>query len=204
MASLNFFKENSTEHNSDFWETELFAKVVDLKKDPEWDKYGETIWESDELNNRPYIGEYEIVANTLRIEAEEENAKFYETTEPRYSEFYSKLKSTNPKEFTNISVHSLVFPIDRSVTINPILATDNKGKKTLRYYVIVNGSSDIYEWTYFQPKEIPEDEFGNQVIEQIGSLTNWNFSADNLNDSEFWNNYVLKKANDVYVYLNKL
>ncbi len=66
LQEWNFFKDGSTEFNPDFWETNLFAKVKDLRKDPDWDKYGTTIWKTDEEENRNYIGLYEIVANQLK------------------------------------------------------------------------------------------------------------------------------------------
>lgn len=70
LAMWNFFKDDSTEFNPDFWETSLFNKINDLKQDPDWDKYGDTIWKKQEEYNRPYIGYYEIVANQLKKDAE--------------------------------------------------------------------------------------------------------------------------------------
>ncbi|MEO8406020.1 MAG: hypothetical protein ABI480_15540 [Chitinophagaceae bacterium] len=66
LQEWNFFKENSTDLNPEFWETKLFAKVKDLRKDPDWNEFGETIWKTEEVENRPYIGMYEIVAIQLR------------------------------------------------------------------------------------------------------------------------------------------
>lgn len=66
LQDWGFFKDDSTSLNPDFWETNLFEKVKDLRKDPEWDKYGETIWKTEEEENRNYIGLYEIVAKQLK------------------------------------------------------------------------------------------------------------------------------------------
>ena len=66
LQTWNFFKEASTTFNSDFWETNLFNKIKDLRQDPEWNKYGKTIWKTEEEENRNYIGLYEIVANQLK------------------------------------------------------------------------------------------------------------------------------------------
>lgn len=66
LQEWNFFAEGSTAPNPDFWETSLFAKIQDKRKDPDWDKYGETIWKSEEEENRQYIGMYEIVADQLK------------------------------------------------------------------------------------------------------------------------------------------
>ena len=62
----NFFKIGSKAFNPDFWETNLFNKIRDLRKDPNWNKYGKTIWKTEEEGNRNYIGLYEIVADQLK------------------------------------------------------------------------------------------------------------------------------------------
>jgi hypothetical protein len=66
LQKWGFFKDNSTDPNPDFWETNLFRKVKDLRKDPEWDKYGKTIWKREEEENRNYVGLYELVADQLK------------------------------------------------------------------------------------------------------------------------------------------
>lgn len=66
LQDWGFFKENATSFDQDFWETHLFEKVKDLRKDPDWDKYGTNIWKSEEEENRNYIGLYKIVAGQLK------------------------------------------------------------------------------------------------------------------------------------------
>jgi hypothetical protein len=66
LQQWNFFRSGSTELNPEFWETALFKKVPDLRKDPDWKKYGDSIWKSEEEENRPYVGLYEIVADKLK------------------------------------------------------------------------------------------------------------------------------------------
>ncbi len=66
LVKWGFFKENSNNLNPDFWETNLFKKIVDLRLDPDWKKYGQTSWKTREEYDRPYIGYYEIVADELR------------------------------------------------------------------------------------------------------------------------------------------
>jgi len=66
LQEWNFFSEGLTTFNPDFWETNLFAKIQDKKKDPDWDKYGKSIWKSEEEENRPYIGMYEIVVDQMK------------------------------------------------------------------------------------------------------------------------------------------
>lgn len=202
LQQWNFFKENSTELNTDFWETSLFEKVPNLKNDPDWDKYGDDMWKSDEINNRNYIGLYEIVADSLRKENQEKNTSFEEQlNEKVFKPTYEILKNKNPNNYSKLSIHSLIYSKNRNLAINPVLVTDKKGVKKLHYFVAFKDSPKLYEWNYFEPSVIKGNLFGSEVVNQIGSLTEWNFSVDNLNDIEFWNQYVFKKQGNNYKYL---
>ncbi|MBS1663261.1 MAG: hypothetical protein JST68_19615 [Bacteroidetes bacterium] len=66
LQEWGFFKDNSAEPSADFWETHLFKKIMDLRKDPDWNKYGTSIWKREEEENRKYIGLYEIVADKMK------------------------------------------------------------------------------------------------------------------------------------------
>lgn len=204
LQKWNFFKENSTEFNPDFWETELFKKIPDLKKDPDWEKYGESMWKTDEINNRPYVGLYDIVANKMQETIEKENLEFDKKKKEIFTKFYENLKSKDSKTYNKISEHSLIYPTDKSVVINPTLITSKEGVKTIHYFVILDNQNNIFEWNYFEPKVVIDNLYGSQVVDQISSLTDWNFSVDNLNDSEFWNRYVLLKTEAKYKYLTEI
>ena len=204
LQSWNFFKDNSTEFNPEFWETELFKKVPDLTKDPKWDKYGKSIWQTDEINNRDYIGMYEIVAESLRDKIQIENNVFKTKTKQQFSTLYEKLKKEYPETYIEIDEHSLIFPTNKSVVINPAVIKSSKGVRTIHYFVLVSDKNEFYEWTYFNPIVVKEIFFGDEVVDQIGSLTNWNFSVDNLNDKKFWAESVLLKINDTYKYLKEI
>lgn len=203
LQDWNFFKENSTEFNEDFWETELFEKVPDLKKDPEWEAYGESM-EADEINNRDYIGLYEIVANELKDSLQMENGLYEEQLGKLFQKKYDSLEHSDPKKYRKITRHSLIFPKERTFAINPVLIENENGKKTLHYFLLMNDSGDFYEWIYFEPPSIEGNFFGEDVVNQISGLTQWNFSVNNLNDAGFWKDYVFKKENNDYRYLNKL
>ncbi len=205
LQQWNFFKENSTELNPDFWETNLFEKVPDLKKDPDWDKYGESIWKTDEVNNRNYIGLYEIVADSLRKEKQSKNTSFeVQLNENVFKPTYEILKKNRPNNYSKLSVHSLVYSENRDLAINPVLVTDYQGIKKLHYFVAFKDPPKLYEWNYFEPSVIESNLFGSEVVDQIGSLTEWNFSVDNLNDVKFWNQYVLLKQGNDYKYLKEI
>lgn len=204
LQQWDFFKENSTEFSTDFWETKLFKKVPDLRQDPDWEKYGESIWKTDEINNRPYIGLYEIVAENMRKELEKANSEFDKFKKEQFAHFYIELKSKNSETYNKISDHSLIYPSDKSIVINPTLITNKDGKKSIHYFIIVGNQKNVFEWTYFEPKIMTDNLYGSQVVEQISTLTDWNFSVDNLNDTEFWNKYVLQKSGNTYKYLKEV
>ncbi len=205
LQKWNFFKENTSEFNPEFWETSQFKKVLDLKKDPDWEKYGKTIWQTDEANDRDYIGLYEIVANQMKNENAIQNSQYEKKMiEEVFKPNYLLLKNKKPEQYSTISEHSLLFSKARKVVINPILATDNKGLKTIHYFVAFDDSKVFYEWIYFPPFQVKDDSFGSTVVEQIGSLTDWTFSNDNLNDTEFWDNNVLFKSGNEYKYLKEI
>jgi hypothetical protein len=205
LQHWNFFKNNSTEFNLDFWETELFKKVPDLKKDPDWEKFGESIWKVDEANNRVYIGLYEIVANKLQKEISEQNSQFSKKIiEVIFKPSYEQLKTKRPIDYSKISEHSLIFSKTRNVVINPVLVTDKNSIKTIHYFVAFNNRNEMYEWLYFTPFQIDNNLFGSKVVEQFETLTDWNFSFENLNDQRFWDEYVLAKSGDDYKYLKEV
>ncbi|MDT0646566.1 hypothetical protein RM545_07685 [Zunongwangia sp. F260] len=204
LQNWNFFKENSTTFNKDFWNTKLFEKVPDLKKDPEWDEYGDNIWKTEEINNRDYIGLYEIVADNMIEDLEAENDSYEERAKKILQTKYDSLESSDSKNYTKISKHSLIFPKDKEYSLNPVLIEEENGKKTIRYFLLLNNSNAIYEWVYFVPKEVDTNYYGDKVVEQISSLTDWNFSVYNLNDENFWKEYVFKKENEKYIYLRKV
>jgi hypothetical protein len=116
----------------------------------------------------------------------------------------------DPKEFAKYSMMykklTLIYPEERDVTINPIMITKENGNKNLRYFVSIKGDNSVYEWTYFKPKEIPEKtwHYGSAIIEQLQTLTEWNFSYEILNDKKFWENYVLFKTDKKYKYLKEI
>lgn len=204
LQNWNFFKKDGAEFNPEFWESELFQKVRDLKKDPDWDKYGNGMWMTDEINNRDYIGLYEIVAKELRAKNSQLNDEFEAYIKERVlEEVFDNLKKSYPDRYATTSINGIICPKDRSMAVVPVLITNKKENKRVSYFfVFKNGQT--YQWNYFESSEVPTNFYGPLIVDQIGSLSDWNFSVDNLNDPAFWNNYVLKKTNGAYVYLSEI
>jgi len=204
LQDWNFFKENSTEFNPEFWETNLFEKVPDLRKDPDWEKYGKSSWKSREANNRKFIGLYEIVADKMREHFKEFENKFQKAT--LIPEVERILKSNNkfidyyiPKKGT-----TLVFPEDMSIVLSPVLIKFDDRLERIIYLVFYEGKT--FQWTYPQLKEFKgaRSFYNSFLINELEPLVDWNFSYDTLDDQSFWDNYVLKKENGTFKYLLRI
>ncbi|HEY5750881.1 MAG TPA: hypothetical protein VIU12_32685 [Chryseolinea sp.] len=206
LQEWNFFIENSAMVSPNFWETGLFGKIRDLRQDPDWEKYGDSSWQSEEANNRDYVGMYEIVADGIRRAKREEHEKFKEITkESKLKPVYEQLKSRNPKDYSKYSDQYLIFPGDRRVAISPVLVTNDKDIMTVHYFVVFGNSNEVFEWTYFSPEEVKSYGFyGGTVFGQLKTVTKWNFSYDTLDDKDFWDKYVLQKEGDKFKYLKKV
>lgn len=207
LEGWNYFKENSTDDSPEFWNGPLFERVVDRTKDPKWEKYKD-MWETEERENRDYIGLYTIVADQLK-EAKKVDAKHFQRS---YSEqvldpFFNKevqTKSDHINKFDKIlDEFVLIYPKDRHVILTPLKVTDEKGNTNVRFFVTMPGSSQIYEWTYFSPIAIKG--YADALINgTLGKLTKWTFAFDTLDDNDFWNKYVLAKESSGYKYLKAL
>ena len=187
LQKWNIFKENSTEFNPSFWETSLFGKVRDLRQDPDWSKYGESSWKTREINDKDYVGLYEIVANQLKKKKIEEDENFdTEISKSLLLPFYDKQIKNKSNDIAKYSIMyekpTLIYPKERNVILNPILITNWKEEKSIRYFVVIPKDKAIYEWNYFKSNKIPEKtwHYGSEVIKQLEPLTNWNFSVTSL------------------------
>ncbi len=210
LARWNFFKENSTELNPDFWETGLFERVRDLRQDPDWDEYGESVWKTRELNDRQYVGQYVIVANALKRQKKAAKEIFERKMSdsvfiPFYvmRQFRDSIKAS--RDTTMFKKLTLIYPEDRTVVMNPIVTISDNGVRTLRFYVVCANDSSIYEWDYFEPATIPRgnSHYGSDIVRLLAQVTDWNFSYNTLDDKNFWTRYVLKTIDGRYQYLKR-
>ncbi len=206
----DFFKENSIEINPDFWETKLFKKVSDLTKDPDWEKYKNSRM-TDEINNRPYIGLYEIVANQLRKESKElAEKKDREIIDKFITPLIDELKAQNNYEVVSTNQMSkdflLIYPTDLRVILCPVNVKEKGKDMFIRYFVLLPQEDHykIYEWTYLNPDNFKNTQLGPSFIDQINTLTVWNYSFTRLDDHKFWNDYILIKESATYKYLQEV
>lgn len=207
LEGWKYFKENSTDYSSEFWSGPLFERVVDRTKDPKWEKYKD-MWETEERENRDYIGLFDIVADRLKEGKKAEAIRFQQNYSKQVLDpFFSKQAQAGVnhiKKFDKIiNEFVLIYPKDKHVILTPLKVSDEKGDIVLRFFVSIPGNSEIYEWTYFSPtplKSYPSEG----IIQTLGTLTKWNFAYSTLDDTGFWNKYILAKEGSRYKYLKAL
>lgn len=232
LTKWNFFKENSTEFNPDFWESYFFKKVesaviknkseieeiksllAKAKTTEDKEIYQDMIddyYEKD-IKNNEYFGLYEIVANQLRQEKRKQDEVFSEFIKtdflPKFYESYCNENNLIGYVKMNGKDIPLIFPSDKSIILSPIVLDKGNEKKELHFFVLIpNGENSyiVYKWNYFEPiKPQYGSMYGQEVNKQLNQITKWNFSFDTLDDKNFWDNFVLIKTGDNYQHLTKV
>ena len=232
LAKWNFFKENSTEFNPDFWESYFFTKVesaviknkseieeiksllAKAKTTEDKEIYQNMIddyYEKD-IKNEGYFGLYEIVANQLRQEKRKQDEQFSEFIKtdflPKFYESYCNENNLNGYVKMNGKDIPLIFPSDKSIILCPIVLDKGNEKKELHFFVLIPNEENsyiAYKWNYFEPiKPQYGSMYGQEVNKQLNQITKWNFSFDTLDDKNFWDNFVLIKTGDNYKHLTKV
>ncbi len=209
LQRWNFFADNTTEPSSQFWEGALFKKIEDKRKDPNWEKYKD-MWETEERENRDYIGIYELVATDLKKEKEATDEAFRNHIKKDILvPFYNAQVKSRSNHFMKIEntagYFALIYPKDHQVMISPLEVTDENGIISIRYFILLPQNNEIFEWTLVKPYVLKKGEYSDDPINNtIGAFTKWNFSYPTLDDDKFWSEKVLAKDGDNYKYLVKL
>ena len=210
LGEWDFFAEDSDQPSAEFWETNFFAKVKDLTKDPDWEKYGESMWKTDEINNRPYIGMYEIVVERLKEEQEAKDAEFESSIVEEYIKPYiNKVKIENKYEDVSLNQMSRDYVVIYSHDKRTILCPYNieKGGKVtmINYLVLLKTETgyQVYKWNYLKPENFASSSSSPNFKDQLNTLTHWNFSLSTIDDINFWASYVLVKDDKGFKYLEK-
>lgn len=183
LTDWNFFKENSTEFNSNFWEGDLFNIV-------------ERVSNSDEIEKYKKEG-----AISLKFEGKIINEIIKPLTEKIKVEGNYEMVSLNQMAYDYL----LVYPKEKNVILSPINVKERGGDMFIRYFVLIpnNEEYEIYEWNYLDQKKFKNSKSLPSFMEQINTLVTWNYSYKRLDNPEFWEKYVLIKAGNDYKYLIK-
>ncbi|WP_316839759.1 hypothetical protein [Pedobacter gandavensis] len=205
LQKWDYFKKKLIVVDPGFWEGKLFEKIEDKRKDPNWEKYQE-MWESNEREDRDYIGMYKIVADQMKEEKKLAERVLMDSIAIHvFKPFYDaaiksgqyQISGYNPVLKDNLFIYNT----DKSMIINPIEITDGKGQISLRYFVFLRSSGEVHEWNYFPAFKMKKRSIENGIMKNLATITKWDYSYDTLDDEQFWSNYVLLKENGVFKYL---
>lgn len=209
LRDWGFFKDGETSLDPEFWESGFFARVRDVTKDPDFEKYYESIYKREERENRGYIGIYEIVADGLRREKQNVRMVFErELNESLLIPYYDELMLKSDPLFTKYKLENdrflLIYPETQDVVLNPLICIDEEGTHTLRFFVALPDSSKVYEWVYFESIDVGLVGRGYfEVIKSLKLVTDWNYSFKTLDDEVFWGVSVLSRDSLGYRYLRQ-
>ena len=183
LAEWDFFKENSTEFNSNFWKGDFF-------------KIKERVSYSDEITKYKKEGEA-----SLNFEKKIISEIIKPLTEKIKVEGNYEIVSLNHMAYDYL----LVYPKEKNVILSPINVKKRGSAMFIRYFVLIPHDEDyeIYEWNYLDQKKIKNSKLVPSFMEQINTLVTWNYSYKKLDNPEFWEKYVLIKVGNDYKYLVK-
>jgi len=205
LQDWGYFKDKLSVIDPDFWEGKLFEKVEDKRKNPNWEDYKD-MWESEEREDRDYIGMYRLVADRLKEERKVLVDNFKDSIANHvFKPFYDAAIKSKQRQIAGyepvLKNFLLIYSKEKKVIINPMAIKDDKGVVKQRYFVFLPASGEVFEWNYFPPFIKKKGNFENRIMENLAKITRWNYSYDTLDDEQFWNNYVLIKESGVYKYL---
>lgn len=208
LQSWGFFIDGTVTVNPDFWETNFFSRVEDVTIRSDYKDHYESVYMTYDNNNRRYIGMYEIVADVLRKRDAGDRERFEENlANSTLLPFYQRMKQSDSDTFADYFMireePTLIYASNRELVLNPVAIIDTSGASKLRYFAVIPGEGTVYEWTYFTPKVIsdPSHYYNTELRSQLDEITEWNFSFNTLEDTAFWQTYVLSRDDDGYKYL---
>ncbi|PQJ12037.1 hypothetical protein CJD36_009625 [Flavipsychrobacter stenotrophus] len=209
LLALNFFTADATTFNPDFWETGLFKKVEDLTKEPEWNENKNTVWNTEERENRPYLGMYDVVATRLKKEQADSIQKMEHRITDRYlvpilNKAAKPVGKTAGQQF-DLEKVSMVYPSDLSRILCFVHEAEGQKQSTMIVLLLKDGPGfRAYEWTYLSQDKYRIKNQSTDFLDLVNTLIDWNFAWPALNSDLFWNKYVLARDGNSYKYLKEL
>ena len=72
----------------------------------------------------------------------------------------------------------------------------------MHYNILFKDSNKLYKWTYFTDENVKNKfSFSDVILNNLEKITSWNFSFDELDDSLFWEKYIIAKNGERYLNL---
>ena len=104
----------------------------------------------------------------------------------------------------------LIYPETKEQILFVTLAKNKIHEFRITYFIYVPNTGAFYQWIY--PKEritLHSYSYGMEIIEDIKDISGWDdfqylYSSCTLDNPDFWKNYVFKKENGRYRYLEEI
>ncbi len=165
---------------------------------------------------RPFVGHSQLVAFVRTKKASKLNQIFKDyINKAIFIPLIIKLKTRYPKEYKNVEGFygqdcNFLIPSHRQFCLIIFIVTNNQKNPSLKFYFYNLQENKLYEWIYFllHPYTAePDYDIIVKMLSPISTLDNMDYVSKldcNFDDDKFWENYVLKKDDDVYIYLKNM
>lgn len=194
---------------------------VSVKEQKIWIKR----YKEREKENLPYKGMYRIVLqDSLGRHIDGEGSLSYSGNGGRVwgmDSIQDALKETIQKQrrYEAISTITHIKGKNDMQWIEAQILKDKKGKETLHFFLYDMQEVKVYEWLYFKPQTLnpqpkEEDEYEKKIIyedylvetvdKKLMELTDWLDEEYPIEDEKFWQEYVFKQKEEVFLYLKQI
>ena len=103
----------------------------------------------------------------------------------------------------------LIYPRSKEYVLGVICAVNHENESRLYYFLYFPRDKKIFQWTIPKPRSV-QRYIGETIVEDISPLTSSGIGFELLDpsktfdDENFWNEYVFKKEEGKYLYLNPI
>ncbi len=202
----HFFETGSDKPSPLFWSSEetnekswLFARIEKPMGAEPYDYEGLSAWNKKSPKNTSFSYLTYVEANHIVREMETfENRFSAEVLQPFYSKYFNESRKPDANPL-------LIYTGQRDIVIHPVVFANESGK-SVRYFVFVDSTKAVYEWTYFKDVKLDVNDLPTDFIKnQFNQLTAFHLEKYLIiRDQRFWDRYVLSLEGQAYKYLNPL
>jgi hypothetical protein len=160
------------------------------------------------MENRDYIGLYELVADQLKKDKQTVEYEFSRKIISQvFLPFYDDQVKSRINHFIGLEEKAedmaLIYPKDKHIVLSPVPTKNEKGIIINRYFVFLPATNEMFEWDWTKPSMVRKAK-STEIYDTISAFTTWNYSYLTLDDDAFWNEKVLAKGGNNYKFLTKL
>ena len=221
--ALNITVNVENEEDSLHWKIEFYRIAFDLEQTPwtykeeEWTQIvDEAVFEYDAIEFKHVISSesnHQLIEQYIKPQL----AKLLQQDTYTYNNFYQRqspeFANYEEDNTTYTTTDFLISNPEQTAFIYPVLLHHKKEQEReyyytnedFKFYVLLKnsaGSYTLYDWHYF--KTIPYKNYYNLtncVESHLTNITDYNSGQEIINDTNYWNNYVVKNSARGYDYL---